>query len=63
MRVLNNYFGKTLFKDINRSAYQKFINEYGKNHAKSTVLKVNAIIRGFTVLFMTRSFLKISLKK
>ena len=46
MRVLNSYFGKTLFKDISRSAYQKFINEYGKNHAKSTVLKVNAIIRG-----------------
>ena len=46
MRVLNNYFGKTLFKEISRSAFQKFISEYGKNHAKSTVLKVNAIIRG-----------------
>ena len=29
MRVLDSYFGKTLFKDISRSAYQKFINEYG----------------------------------
>lgn len=32
-------------KNIDRSMYQKFINEYGKTHARSTVFKVNAIIR------------------
>ena len=38
---LQHYFGQTTIKSINRSKYQQFINWFGKNHAKSTVVKTN----------------------
>lgn len=39
------YFKKTNIKEIKRTHYQKFINQYGSNHAPSSVKKLNSIIR------------------
>lgn len=42
---LESYFKKTNIKEIKRTHYQKFINQYGSNHAPSSVKKLNSIIR------------------
>lgn len=42
---LENYFGKTKMKNITRSAYQEFINDFGNNHAKNTVHKLNNCVK------------------
>ncbi|AVK62437.1 site-specific integrase [Lactobacillus sp. CBA3605] len=42
---IQDYFGGTCIKDITRRDYQRFINAYGKVHAKGTVRKTNAHIR------------------
>ncbi|GGI64209.1 tyrosine-type recombinase/integrase [Limosilactobacillus caviae] len=42
---LESYFNKTNIKEIKRTHYQKFINQYGSNHAPSSVKKLNSIIR------------------
>ena len=39
--ILKKCFGRNRIKDINRSVYQNFINEYGKGHAKITVKKMH----------------------
>lgn len=44
-RVIEKYFGQTRINDINRSSYQKFINEYGENHSKITIKKLNGLIK------------------
>lgn len=44
-KVINNYFGDKPLNAIKRSEYQEFINWFGKNHAQSTVSKLNSIIR------------------
>ncbi|MCO6546205.1 MAG: site-specific integrase [Gilliamella sp.] len=43
--ILKKYFGRTRIKDINRNSYQKFINDYGKDHAKITVKKMHGVIK------------------
>lgn len=43
--VLEKFFGDTLIKSINRTDYQKFINEYGANHAPHSVNRTNSLIR------------------
>lgn len=43
--VVKKYFGTTRLNDINRSVYQNFINEYGKNHSKVTIKKLNGILK------------------
>ena len=40
-----DFFGNTNIKDINRTRYQEFINDYGATHAPSSVQKVNGFIR------------------
>lgn len=42
---IQDFFGNTNIKDISRSQYQAFINDFGKSHAPSTVQKVNSFIR------------------
>jgi len=44
-RVIAKYFKETDIKKITRINYQAFINEYGRNHAQSSVKKLNSIIR------------------
>lgn len=41
--VVKKYFSTTRINDINRSLYQNFIIEYGKNHSKVTIKKLNGI--------------------
>lgn len=43
--ALENFFGNIELKKVNRSLYQKFINEYGAKHAPHTVRDVNNIVR------------------
>ncbi|MBB1099919.1 site-specific integrase [Limosilactobacillus sp. WF-MT5-A] len=43
--ALKKYFKQQPIKQIRRSQYQQFINDYGKDHAPATVKKVNSIIR------------------
>jgi len=43
-KEIANYFHDTKIEDITRRGYQKFINEYGSNHAKDTVHKVNSLV-------------------
>ena len=43
--MVKKYFGTTRINDINRSVYQNFINEYGKNHSKVTIKKLNGILK------------------
>lgn len=45
IKLVATEFGQTKLKDIDRYAYQKFINHFGKTHAKHTVQKANMIIR------------------
>lgn len=44
-RTLQNYSKDKKISEIDRVAYQNFINYFGKNHAKHTVQKLNIIIR------------------
>ncbi|MDO5882579.1 site-specific integrase [Ligilactobacillus animalis] len=44
-RAIQIFFGAVHIKNITRQEYQKFINWYGSNHAKDTVLKTHRIIR------------------
>lgn len=44
-RVIKAYFKKTNIRKITRINYQSFVNEYGGNHAPSSVKKLNSIIR------------------
>lgn len=42
---IKEFFGDTNIRDISRSAYQNFINDFGSTHAPSTVQKINGFIR------------------
>lgn len=44
-KTIKKYFKDTRLRDIKRSTYQQFINWYGKNHAYSSVSKMNGAIR------------------
>ena len=45
LTLFENHFGEQmLLKNINRSEYQKFLNNYGKGHSDETVRKVNSCI-------------------
>lgn len=44
-KVIRNYFGNRNIKKINRTQYQKFLNQYGEDHAPKTVKKLNSCIR------------------
>lgn len=44
-RAIQIFFGAVHIKNITRQEYQKFINWYGSDHAKDTVLKTHRIIR------------------
>ncbi|QCZ50973.1 site-specific integrase [Levilactobacillus brevis] len=41
--ILKEYFSGVSLADIDREKYQLFIKKYGKNHAKSTVSKMNSL--------------------
>lgn len=45
IRNVRAYFGKAKIKAITRGSYQRFINEYGKSHAKGTVSSLQSRIR------------------
>lgn len=62
--VIKDYFGSTELKKIDRTDYQRFINNYGSNHAPSSVRKLNsrlracvksAILDGFLIRDFTQS--------
>ena len=42
---IRTYFGATKIKTIKRTAYQQFINDFGKDHAKTTMRKLHNIIK------------------
>lgn len=45
LKLFKEYFGEhMLLKNIKRTEYQKFLNNYGKGHADETVRKVNGCI-------------------
>ncbi|HJF47970.1 MAG TPA: site-specific integrase [Limosilactobacillus oris] len=44
-RLIEREFKDTKLKDIRRSTYQRFINRYGRKHARSSVAKLNGAIR------------------
>ncbi|USS87636.1 site-specific integrase [Fructilactobacillus hinvesii] len=44
LNVLKKYLPSTLLSDMNREKYQKFLDEYGSNHAKETISKINALV-------------------
>lgn len=39
--IIKKYWGNTLLKDMNKMTYQKYINWYSENHAKTSVEKVH----------------------
>lgn len=41
----NHKIGNMRLTDLNRQVYQKFINDFSKNHAKETIRKTNGVIR------------------
>ncbi|MDT3392473.1 MAG: site-specific integrase [Bacillota bacterium] len=43
--VLKKYFNGKALSDITRTAYQSFLTEYGKTHAKETIQKINVHVR------------------
>lgn len=43
--TINDYFGDKPIQNIRKREYQKFLNNYGKTRAKSTVRKLNSHIR------------------
>lgn len=44
-KILHEHFPDTSIKDMHRSDYQKFINEYGATHSKETVQQINIAVR------------------
>lgn len=42
--VLKKLMPNAKIDKINRETYQKFLDEYGKDHAKETVIKVNSLV-------------------
>lgn len=44
-RVIANYFGNARIKQIKRSTYQKFLNEYGKDHSLGTMKELTSKIK------------------
>ncbi|WP_242363610.1 tyrosine-type recombinase/integrase [Limosilactobacillus antri] len=42
---ITTFWGHSKISDVTRRQYQKFMNQFGKNHAKETVQKTNSIIR------------------
>lgn len=44
-KFIKQFFGNTKIKDITREQYQKFINDFGKDHAIITVRKINISIK------------------
>ncbi|WP_156656543.1 tyrosine-type recombinase/integrase, partial [Fructilactobacillus florum] len=42
--ILKKYLPTITVDKINRNIYQKFIDDYGQNHAKETVIKINALV-------------------
>lgn len=45
IKIVKSYFEQIKLKSINRSFYQQFINDFGKNHAKGTVERLHAQIK------------------
>lgn len=45
LKAISDYFLDTPIQDIKRSDYQRFLNEFGKNKAKETVVKVHGHIK------------------
>ncbi len=45
--IVKNYFGNVKLTKMNRQRYQSFLNNYGKNHAKTTVRLLNRYIKAF----------------
>lgn len=45
-KYIEKFFGTTKIKDIDRTMYQKFINWYAKEHAASSVHKMDILIKG-----------------
>ncbi|WP_343073162.1 site-specific integrase [Salicibibacter cibarius] len=43
--AVKRYFGDEPLQSITRNAYQDFLNNYGKNHAKTSAQKLNSHIR------------------
>ena len=43
--ILKRYFKNISLSDITRTTYQSFLSEYGRNHAKETVSKINVHIK------------------
>lgn len=43
--VLQKYFKSTAISDISRTIYQSFLSEYGRQHAKETVSKINVHVK------------------
>ncbi|MBF0600818.1 tyrosine-type recombinase/integrase [Limosilactobacillus oris] len=42
---IHKHWGNKKISDVTRRQYQKFMNDFGKDHAKETVQKTNSIIR------------------
>lgn len=42
-KVLEKYIPDVVLEDMDRRTYQQFIRDYGQNHAKSTVSKMNSL--------------------
>lgn len=42
--VLKKLMSNVKLDEINRKIYQKFLDEYGKDHAKETITKLNALV-------------------
>lgn len=45
LKTIQEYFGSTPIQNITKRDYQKFLNEYAKNHSKNTVKKLNSHVR------------------
>lgn len=44
---INEYFNNVQLSQIDRNAYQKFINEFGREHSRETVVKIKANLHQF----------------
>ncbi|MGR3742069.1 tyrosine-type recombinase/integrase [Companilactobacillus sp. DQM5] len=44
-KLIKEYFNDTKLSDINKATYQKFLDEYGKNHIKDNTSRINGYIR------------------
>lgn len=45
LKILKEYFETTTLEKMTRTLYQEFLNEFGKDHSKQTIAKINAHIR------------------